>query len=82
MRIINVQKVHSDFVSRHAKARTYLYRLGLLENGAETYRDYMQMQAVEQALNKSKINYKELGINYPRNFFASAFERELVTEIQ
>merc|ERR1719215_2393612 len=82
LRILGIQKVSPDFLSRHAKSRTYFYRLALLENGKKLFKDYQNVKKVEQVL------YPHLNkFDSPSSFFAlanftTAFERNLLTEIR
>lgn len=83
-RILKIKKVKPDFISRHAKARTYFYRLGLLENGKEALKDFEDFQRVESALNPTASVSKITGAStrISLNNFICALEKQFITEIR
>ena len=80
--MLRIQKVKPDFVCRHAKARTYFYRLGLLENGKETLKAFDDFQRVESALNPTGNVYSGPSSHFSVNNFISSLEKTFITEIR
>lgn len=81
---MKIKKVKPDFISRHAKARTYFYRLGLLANGKEALKDFEDYQRVESALNPTASVSKITGASshISLNNFICALEKQFITEIR
>ena len=80
LRILDVQSVHSNFIARHAKSRTYLYRLGLLDKGDYYWNELNSLRKIQSALDK-KNSYK-INHMFPFESYVGLFDRDFITEIR
>lgn len=82
IRINGLVKVDEGFVSRHAKSRTYFYRLGLIKDGKRLLNDYNNTQKVEAALYPDKKLVHMPHTHFSTANFVNSIEKEFITEIR
>lgn len=83
IRILNCQQVSPDFIARHAKSRTYLYRLALLNNGRVYWTEVERYKKVERCLNNKNDHYDfSIPHLYPLSNFSSIIDNGSITEIR
>ncbi len=79
IKINGIRKVAANFVSRHAKARTYFYRLGLVKDGKRLYKEFVDIQKVQKALYSDTI---QACPHFSIVNFVNSIEKDFITEIK
>lgn len=78
--------MREDFVSRHAKSRTYVYRLALLKNGKHYWTEFERVNRVEECLNKLNPHRDDIpilrNIQFPFKYFLTPIEKDYITELK
>ncbi|RMZ94621.1 tRNA pseudouridine synthase-like 1, partial [Brachionus plicatilis] len=79
IRILDCREVGRNFVSRHAKSRTYLYRLAYLKNGPYYWDQVETVKKIDKLL-KNSHNHS-MPYLYPLSNYLSIFDSNCVTEL-
>jgi tRNA U38,U39,U40 pseudouridine synthase TruA len=82
-RFIKLCQVNNEFNSRsQAKSRTYVYRLGMLENGTNLWNDCQNVIKVDKALNGDPLFASTQTFSYLFDGFSSGLDRNFITELR
>ncbi|CAF0828737.1 unnamed protein product [Brachionus calyciflorus] len=81
IRVLNCREVDPRFVSRHAKSRTYLYRLGYLNNGPMYSKELETIRKIDRCLERDSFNFS-LPYLFPLSGFLSILDADCVTELR